>query len=191
LVTPRALQLENESLKEQLAARDVLIAAHNALISERDAAIADRDTQIKQLATDLATLQQVVKELLARRGGGYRIPEGQGVLFSEATLATPQAATPAADTAEADDGTGEEASTAPKSKKPGTPRTPRKMDTTGLPREDRLHDVPESQRVDATTGKPLVPIGEKVFEEVDYQRAKLVVIRHRRSRAAASTSRSK
>jgi hypothetical protein len=56
---------------------------------------------------------------------------------------------------------------------------PCKIDTAGLPSEDRLHDVPEAQRVDPATGKPLVQIGEKVFEELDYQRAQLRVIRHR------------
>lgn len=171
-VSPRDVQLENESLKEQLA-------TSRRLLVERDAAIADRDTQIKKLAADLAVLQQAVKELLARRGGGHSVPEGQGVLFPEAALA-PKVEPAAAGADEADDGTGEGASTArPAGKKPGTPRTPRKMDATGLPREDRLHDVPEAQRIDPVTGKPLVQVGEKVFEEVDYVRARLVVLRHR------------
>lgn len=173
-VSPHALQLENETLKEQLVTRDRLIV-------ERDAAIADRDTQIKKLASDLAVLQQAVKDLLARRGGGHRIPEGQGVLFPEAVLEAPKVEPPAADSNEADDGTGEGTTTArPTNKKPGTPRKPRTIDATGLPREDRLHDVPESKRIDPATGKPLVQIGEKVFEEIDLVRARLVVIRHRR-----------
>ena len=168
------LQAEYEKLKEQIAALD-------ALVAERNAVIADRDKTIAKLANDLAILQQAVKDLLARRGGGQRVPEGQGLLFPEGTIEAPKTEALAADSNEADDGTGEEASTArPKDKKPGTPRTPRKMDTTGLPREDRLHDVPESQRIDPTTGKPLVQIGENVFEEVDYQRAKLFVSCHRR-----------
>ncbi|MBK8096044.1 MAG: IS66 family transposase [Planctomycetes bacterium] len=173
-MSPVALQLENESLKAQLVARD-------RLIGERDAAIADRDTQIKKLAGDIAVLQQAVKDLLARRGGGCGIPERQGVLFPESVLQTPSPEAPAADATEADDGTGEEVNVtrAAKDKKAGTPRKPRVMDTTGLPREDRLHDVPECKRIDPTTGKPLVQTGEKVFEEVDYRRAKLVVIRHR------------
>jgi len=171
-VSPHALQLENESLKEQLGALDRLIV-------ERDAAIADRDTQIKKLASDLAVLQQAVKEMLARRGGGQRVPEGQGLLFPAAALEAPKAEAPAVDNNEADDGTGEDTDTARPAKKKGTPRKPCKIDTTGLPSEDRLHDVPEAQRVDAATGKPLVQIGEKLFEELDYQRAQLRVIRHR------------
>jgi transposase len=42
-----------------------------------------------------------------------------------------------------------------------------------------VHDIPEDQRLDPVTGQPLVQIGEKVFEELDYQRAQLTVIRHR------------
>jgi transposase len=167
-VSPNELQLENERLKKQLA--------------EARAAIADRDTKITKLASDVATLQDAVKQLLARRGGGYRIPEGQGILFPEASLAIEslKTETPAAtDGTEADDGSGEDDSAARPPGKKGTPRKPRKIDTTGLPCEDRVHDVPEGQRIDAATGKPLVQIGEKVFEELDYTRAQLVVIRHR------------
>ncbi len=162
------LQLENEKLKQQLA--------------ERDAAIADRDAQIKKLASDISTLQAAVKQLLAARGGGHRVPEGQGLLFPEAAIAgestKAEVPAPVAGT-EADDGSGKDDSTAPPTGKKGTPRTPRKIDTTGLPSEDRLHDVPEAQRIDPVTGKPLVQIDEKVTEELDYQRAQLKVIRHR------------
>jgi len=167
-VSTSELQLENEKLKQQLA--------------ERDAAIADRDAQIKKLASDISTLQAAVKQLLAARGGGHRVPEGQGLLFPEAAIAgestKAEVPAPVAGT-EADDGSGKDDSTAPPTGKKGTPRTPRKIDTTGLPSEDRLHDVPEAQRIDPVTGKPLVQIDEKVTEELDYQRAQLKVIRHR------------
>ena len=117
--------------------------------------------------------------MLARRGGGQRVPEGQGLLFPAAALEARRRKAAAVDNNEADDGTGKDTSTARPAKKKGTPRKPCKIDTTGLPSEDRLHDVPEAQRVDAATGKPLVQIGEKLFEELDYQRAQLRVIRHR------------
>jgi transposase len=161
-----ALQQENESLKAQLR--------------EVRAALADRDEQIKQLTADVATLKAVVEKLLATRGG-HRVPAGQGLLFPEATLAAEAAKVAAPDADEADDGSDAAATTKtsrPAPKK-GTPRTPGKIDTTGLPRTDKLHDVPPEQRIDAATGKPLVVIGEKVFEELDYQRAQLSVIRHR------------
>jgi transposase len=164
-VSPSALQVENEKLKKQLA--------------ERDAAIADRDAKIEKLANDVAMLQAAVKQLLARRAGGYRIPEGQGLLFPEAAMAVDS---PVAASADDDEEADSDEDDCPRGQpsNDGRKRTPRKIDTTGLPREDRLHDVPEDQRVDPVTGQQLVRIGEKVFEELDYTRAQLVVIRHRR-----------
>ena len=163
-MTPSARQVEIEQLKRQLA--------------DRDAAIADRDAKIEQLARDLATLAAHVKRLLAPRGGGYRIPEGQGVLFPDAVLA-PES--PTADPVETDDGVGTEGDDEEDDQppKPKTRAGKRKVDTAGLPREDRLHEVPEGQRICPVTGQALVPIGEKVFEELDFARAQLRVIRHR------------
>lgn len=167
-VSPSELQLENKRLREQLA--------------EREAAIADRDAKIEKLARDVARLEALVKQLLARRGGGLRVPEGQGLLFPEAAIAVepPNAdESSAGDVGDADGDDGDDGGDRSPGKK-GSKRTPRKIDTTGLPREDRLHDVPEDQRVDPVTGQQLVQIGEKVFEELDYTRAQLVVICHRR-----------
>ena len=65
-----ALQLENEKLKAQL--------------TDRDASIVDRDAKIERLAHDLATLEAYVKRMLSGRRGGHLIPEGQGLLFSNA-----------------------------------------------------------------------------------------------------------
>ena len=166
-MTSADLEIENKQLRQQLV--------------ERSATIADRDKTIAKLAQDVATLQEAVKRLLAQRGGGHRVPEGQGLLFP-ATITPIEPAQPEASVdAEPDDGTGDDANQAKhtSSKKKGTPRKPCKVDTAGLPSEDRLHDVPEAQRVDSATGKSLVQIGEKVFEEIDYQRAQLRVIRHR------------
>jgi transposase len=163
-VTSTDLALENSVLRQQLG--------------ERNATIVDRDKTIAKLAKDVATLQDTVKKLLAQRGGGHRVPEGQGLLFPEAF--TPVEPTPPTATvdAEPDDGGNDDQAKPAKPKKKGTPRKPGKIDTTGLPSEDRLHDVPEDQRIDPVTGKPLVRIGETVFEELDYQRALLRVIRH-------------
>jgi transposase len=158
--------LENSVLRQQLI--------------ERNATIADRDKTIAKLAQDVATLQDAVKKLLAQRSGGHRVPAGQGLLFNETVTPIEPTPAPASVDAEPDDGGNEDASNAkqPATKKKGTPRKPGKIDTTGLPSEDVLHDVPEEQRVDSATGKPLVKVGEKVFEELDYQRAQLRVIRH-------------
>ncbi len=154
-------QLEIEKLKAQLA--------------DRDAAIADRDAKIEKLARDVASLQALVKRLLATRSGKHRIAEGQGFLFPEAVV--PVASESVADEPSGGDDCDDGA------QQPRRPKVragkPTKIDTTGLPCEDRVHELPEDQRVCPETGQTLVPVGEKVFEELDYTRAQLVVIRHR------------
>jgi transposase len=161
-----ALQLENERLKAQLA--------------ERDAAIADRDAKIEKLARDLATLEAHVKRLLMGRRGGHFVPEGQGLLF-------PNAVEPGSeDAAETDEGEddaddAEQPEQAQAAEPACEPRQkgPRRIDTAGLPCEERVHELPEEERICPETGQVLVPVGEKVFEELDYVRAQLTVIRHR------------
>lgn len=159
-------------LRQQLAERE-------AEIAEREAEIADRDKTIAKLAKDLALLQDAVTKLLAQRGGGHRVHDKQGLLFpATVTMCEPTEAITPVDI-EPDDGGADGAyQSKPSAKKKGTPRKPGKIDTAGLPSEDRLHDVTEAERIDSATGKPLVRIGEKVFEELDYQRAQMRVIRH-------------
>lgn len=160
------------------------LASDNAMLrqklAELDAEIADRDKTIAKLANDLAVLQGAVTKLLAQRGGGHRVNEKQGLLFPATVAAVePAEPTPPVDAEPDDGGSDDETKAKPATpKKKGTPRKPGKIDTAGLPSEDLVHDVPEADRVDPTTGKPLVRIGEKVFEELDYQRAQLRVIRH-------------
>jgi transposase len=166
------LQREIEELKGRLTVRE-------AALAERDAALADRDAKIVKLAGDLAKVQEALKHLLAnRRGGGHPIPKGQGALFAEATLnaaveAVVDAQPAATPPIEEDDAAKPPRDPANRSRRPG------KIDLSGLPCEDRLHEVPEAQRVDPVTGQPLPQIGEKVFEELDFVRARLRVIRHR------------
>ena len=103
-MTPSELQLENDTLKQQLV---VALAA----IADRDAALADRAVKIEKLAHDLATLEAAVKRLLASRRGGYRVPEGQGLLFPAASIASEVSAATATNVDnEADDGSGEDVS---------------------------------------------------------------------------------
>jgi transposase len=172
-VTAAELELENNALRQQLSER-------NAQLVEHAATIADRDKTIAKLAKDVATLQDAVKKLFAQRvPAGHRVHEKQGLLFSEPVTTMDPEPAPSVD-AEPDDGGNDDSPAQPPAttKKKGTPRKPGKIDTAGLPSEDRLHDVPEEQRIDPATGKPLVKVGEKVFEELDYQRAQLRVIRH-------------
>lgn len=164
----RVLQLENERLKAQLA--------------ERDAAIADRDAKIEKIARDLATLEAHVKRWLGGRRGGHLVPEGQGLLFPNSVeRASEDAAEADEREGEDDDDEAEQPEQAQAVEPAGKPRRkgPKRIDTAGLPCEERLHELPEEQRICPETGQVLVPIGEKVFEELDYTRAQLTVIRHR------------
>ncbi len=166
----RAHQLEVEKLRAQLA--------------DRDAAIVDRDAKIEKLAGDLATLEAHVKRWLSGRRGGHLIPEGQGVLFPNSVGPTELEAA-SDDASEADDGDADGDDDDERGgdqgrgqSKPG-PKKPRKIDTSGLPCEERIHDLPEEERFCPDTGQALVAVGEKVFDEIDYKRAQLGLIRHR------------
>ena len=168
-MSSHSLQLEVEKLKAQLA--------------ERDAAIADRDAKIEQLARDLAMLEEHVKRLLGGRRGGHLVPEGQGLLFPNAIGAgdpdTDGSSETDEDEGDADsDEKAEQDLDAKAASKPRR-RTSRRIDTSGLPCEERVHELPEEERVCPETGQALVPVGEKVFEEIDFTRAQLRVIRHR------------
>jgi transposase len=172
-----ALQAEVTRLQQELRNARVAIAARDAKIAERDAMLADRDAKIVTLAADVATLQKAVAALLAqRRGGGVRVPKGQGLLFSDGLPEGAAADTPSI---EEDDGEGDDDESDTRAAKPrakGTKRTPGKIDTTGLPRLREVHDLPEELRIDTATGKALVAIGQRVTEELDYQRGRLQVI---------------
>lgn len=152
-------------------------------LAERDAMLADRDAQIARLASDLQLLQAHMKRLLAGRGGSHLIAEGQGVLFPDAPPAeTDVAADDAADEAESDapqdddetpdDELASEGGDRPKSRS-------RRIDTSALPRVERVHELPEHERVCPETGLPLVAVGEKTFEEIDFQRARVFLVVHR------------
>ncbi|MFO1055326.1 MAG: IS66 family transposase [Planctomycetota bacterium] len=176
-VTDRALRAEVEGLRRELA-------NSRSIIAGRDALLADRDARIAQLAADVATLQKAVVTLMAqRRGGGLHVPKGQGLLFGDGMPKDSAAEVPSAEPGPAaseddSDDADEDDSPPRQSRAKGSKRTPGKIDTTGLPRTREEHDLPEDQRIDPVSGKPLVPIGEKVSEELDYQRGQLRVKEH-------------
>src|SRR6056297_2406423 len=58
-------------------------------------------------------------------------------------------------------------------------RGARRLDTSRLPREERIIEKPESERICPVTGITLVPTGEKVLHEVAYTRGSCRLIVHR------------
>lgn len=175
-VTHGAWQTEIETLRRELAKKD-------AVIAEQKAMIADRDAKIAKLTADVAVLQKAVAHLMAQRRGGLCVPKGQGLLFPENAMGevSPDAPSGDASSAAGEDADEDESDdkddspTPPRSAK-GKKRTPGKLDTTGVPRKREIHDLPEERRIDPVSGKQLVCIGERVTEELDYQRGRLQVI---------------
>lgn len=169
-MSSNALLLENNELRAQLAKRD-------AKLVDRDAELVDREAKIEQLSHDLQALVAHLNRLLAGRGGAHLIASGQGVLF-------PSESAPEEEALEEE--TSEHANEAPdgetaedKVKRSHRPKKPaRKVDTSALTVEERLHELPEHERICPDTGLRLVPVGEKVFDEIEYDRAQLRLVRH-------------
>ena len=160
-----ALLLENNKLRAQLDEREVAATT-------RDAMLVDRDAKIEQLADQLRVLEAHLKRLLAGRGGAQLLVEGQGILFPAEQLPgqeTPEHANEAPDGETAED----------KVKRHHRPKRPaKKVDTSALAVEERRHELSEQERTCPDTGLRLVPVGEKVFEEIEFQRSKLFLVRH-------------
>lgn len=149
-----------------------------AKLADRDAKLADRDAKIEELARDVALLKDYIDRRFASRGRGHLIPEGQGVLFPASSAAEAQPAESASDETGEDDGEEDDPDEveAPRRKKR---KKSQKLDTSALPREERIHELPQEERVCPETGQALVPVGETVFEEIDYQRATIKIVVHR------------
>jgi len=145
---------ENQLLKAQLADRDVLVA---------------------QLAADLKLLKEQISRWLAGRGQGPLIAEGQEVLFPDEPASEGEGDETPEHGDEAPDG--EDA--ADRIKRRHRPAKPaRKIDTSALRRVEVTHELSEQERICPESGLLLVPVGEKVFDEVDYQRPEVFVVRH-------------
>jgi transposase len=142
------------------------------LLAERDAALADRDAQIAQLTSDLKTLTEQVKRMLAGRSRQELIAAGQEVLFPETPLVSEEAP---AEEDEAPDGE----TAGDRIERRHRPKSAaRKIDTSALPRVERVHELPPEDRFCPETGLPLVAVGEKVFDEISYERARLFIVHH-------------
>jgi transposase len=184
------LQEENRALREELERKDrlllereELLAQHGALIAALEQEVARREqlereisaleAQLAGEARDRAQLEARLKNLLAkRRALAEVLAPGQLALFeTEAPLPTP----PCAD--EAPDG---ETSTDQIRPRHVRKHAPREIAYAALQREHVQHELPEAERVCSVTKKPLVEVGEKTSEELEYRPAKLVVLVHHR-----------
>ena len=110
--------------------------------------------------------------------------DNQGFLFGAPESAEAEAENELADNDEDDDqgndeGDADDVEQDAKPAKARGPRGPKIADTSGLPCEERIHELSEEERICPTTGERLVPVGEETFKEIEYRRAKLLVIIHK------------
>lgn len=161
--------------------RDIEIKRQRAMLEERDAVIADRDVKIERLTRELDLLRKEFERFIrGRRSPDLSVPDGQGLLFPDSAADTAEGdSSPECDSEEGDDEDGEQDEKPPpkREEEKGT-RRGRRIDTTGLERRKQVHELPEAERVCPVTKLTLVPVDVKVTEELDYERARLVVIEH-------------
>ena len=166
---PSVLPHDIESLKTLLIAQQ---NAHNAQIES-----------IRQEAHNYV-IRMLEQAILARRrmfGASSEQQTAQSRLFDEAEVLV-QGSTESQDTATqvAQSTVAEESTPAvPTNTKPA--RGKRVALSSGLPRIDVLHDVPESQRTCAC-GTPMVEIGQDISEQLDIVPMQVRVLRHIRKR---------
>ena len=163
-------------LERALVERDERIATlerENARLIELERQIAALEAQLAGEARDRAQLETRLKELLAkRRALAEVLAPGQLALFeTEAPLPTPPCAS------EAPDGETSEDQIRPRNKRK---HAPREIAYAALEREHVQHELLEAERVCPVTKMPLVEVGEKTSEELEYRPAKLVVLVHHR-----------
>jgi transposase len=166
---------ENRTLKQALVERDEKIAELEqrvARMAELEEEIEDLRARLRGAARDQQRLEARLKELLARRRAlAEEIAPGQLALFAPEELPTPPCAN------EAPDGETKEDKIRPRH---APKRAPREISYDALPREHVRHELPPEERICKVTGKTLVPVGEKVSEELEYRPSKLVVVEHHR-----------
>jgi len=164
------LARQNEELKRELARRGEELAHQSAKFAELE-------ELAKRLARDNALLKDKLYRLMSRRYGpkADRFPEGQLELFEE-LFGEKEQEEPDRQALEAPD---VELPDEPEPKKARRQKNrAREVEIRSLPREHREHELSEEQRICPVTGKELVPVGTKSFEELCYQPAKLFVVVH-------------
>lgn len=175
-VVSETLERRVKELEDAIAERDARIVElerANARMIELEKEIAALQEKLTGAVRDRETLEARLKDLLAkRRALAEVLAPGQLALFEpEAPLPTPPCAN------EAPDGETREDQIRPRHVRK---HAPREIAYAALPREHVEHDLPEAERVCPVTKKPLVEVGEKTSEELEYRPAKLVVLVHHR-----------
>lgn len=172
-----ALMQENEVLRKQLVTRDEQVAARDARIAELESQIELLAKKLKLTARERELLLNKLGELKALRQRPPLLAPGQGVLDFDTGEAQVEEPTPE-HVDEAPDGETPDDSIRQRHKPKNRAR---KIDTSNLPIEHVYHELSPEERVCATTGKGLVPVGEQLDEEVDFQPGVIKLVVHHRT----------
>jgi transposase len=168
---------ENEVLRTQLVERDEQIAEREGRIAELESQLELLAKKLKLTARERKLLEEKLKQLRALRRRHPLLDPGQGVLDfgGDASEAAPEEQPE--HVREAPDGETPDDSIRQRHK----PKQPaRKIDTSNLPVEHVHHELPLEERVCPVTGKALVPVGEKVEEEICFEPGVIKRVLHHR-----------
>lgn len=150
------------------------IAVIESILAEKDLKISEKDSKILSLENKVRWLEEQFKLAQQRKFGRStekNLPIQMEIVFDEE---------PGIEVEETTEATAEEVEkisyTRRKVKQCG-----RKLDTSKLPRERQLHDLPEIEKV-CTCGCQLEKIGEDISEQIDYIPEQLKVIEHIRAK---------
>ena len=161
---------------------DALLAARDEAFAARDGALAERENlrgEVRTLKVERDLLQEKLKAFLRKLFDAKSEARGtdqKDLFFNEAESLAPDASVVAEE-----DSTGEIEIPAHKRKKRG-----RKPLDPNLPREIVRHELPESERICAHDGSPLVEIGVEVSEQLDIIPQQVRVIQHQRVKYACA-----
>ena len=167
---------------EAFAARDGALAARDGACAARDGALAERESlrgEVRTLKVERDLLQEKLKAFLRKLFDAKSEARGtdqKDLFFNEAESLAPDASVVAEE-----ESTGEIEIPAHKRKKRG-----RKPLDPNLPREIVRHELPESERICAHDGSPLVEIGVEVSEQLDIIPQQVRVIQHQRVKYACA-----
>jgi hypothetical protein len=125
--------------------------------------LADRDQKIEKLTERIVLLEPYLHDLAQVKKRRAIDAEGQGLLFEGRSSEVESQA----DVEDEEETDGEDDD--PLSSKRGhKKRSRQKLALSQLPTEERIHELPESERICPETGVPLVKVGEKVVEELHF-----------------------
>ena len=170
---PNELLCEIESLKSALASRDAELSERTRQIAKLEVQIEALLAELKKSSRDNHHLVKRLEALLSHRRalrGADNPAQGKLEFLQEpAPIETPEHAS------EAPDG---ETSADPIKRKNRTKNPAREIAYQGLERRHIQHELPEEKRVCPVSGLKLLQVGEKLFEELEYQPGKLFLNIH-------------